>query len=76
MSATAWVVLIYIINVAIAVGVALDLRRLNVEGWALYALVVFLFPLVGIVAWVTARNKRIYLADDANSPPSKRAFPL
>jgi hypothetical protein len=56
--------------------VAFDLRRLNVEGWALYALVVFLFPFIGIVAWATARNKRKYVADDSDKPPAKKAFPL
>jgi hypothetical protein len=72
----AWLGLIYLINLGIAVAVAFDLRRLNVEGWAIYALVVFLFPLIGIVAWVTARNKRMYVNGDSNDPPSRRAFPF
>jgi uncharacterized membrane protein YhaH (DUF805 family) len=75
-NASAWVALIYLFSLAIAVGVAFDLRRLHVEGWALYALVVFLFPFIGIVAWATARNKRKYLADDSDKPPAKKAFPL
>jgi hypothetical protein len=69
------VALIYVVSLVIAVAVALDLRRLNVDAWALYALVVFLFPLVGVIAWTTARNKRIYGAD-RDETRSKRAFPL
>ena len=61
MSELSWLLLVYSTSLPIAILVSRDLRRLNVEGWAIYGLGVLLAPPVGITAWALTRTKRTVL---------------